>query len=49
MNPLVKDLGEFGLIEQLRRYQRARPGLVAGIGDDAADAGPAGLVHVVHH
>src|SRR5690606_20530003 len=36
MNPLVKDLGEFGLIEQLRRYQRARPGLVAGIGDDAA-------------
>src|SRR5690606_4570832 len=39
----IEQLGEFGLIEQLRRYQRARPGLFAGIGDDAAVlAGPLG-------
>ncbi|OUM95689.1 MAG: thiamine-phosphate kinase [Firmicutes bacterium ZCTH02-B6] len=39
----VEDLGEFGLIEQLRRYQRSRPGLFVGIGDDAAVlAGPLG-------
>lgn len=36
MSSFVGQLGEFGLIELLRRYQRARPGIVAGIGDDAA-------------
>lgn len=43
MSRPIEELGEFGLIEQLRRYQRGRPGLLAGIGDDAAVlAGPPG-------
>ncbi|HEY8416643.1 MAG TPA: thiamine-phosphate kinase [Limnochordales bacterium] len=36
MNPSLKQLGEHGLIEVLRRYERAHPGVIAGIGDDAA-------------
>jgi len=36
VNPSVDRLGEQGLIEVMRRYARARPGIIAGIGDDAA-------------
>ncbi len=43
MNRTVENVGEFGLIEQLRRWQQSRPGLFVGIGDDAAVlAGPLG-------
>ncbi|MBO8141653.1 MAG: thiamine-phosphate kinase [Firmicutes bacterium] len=32
----LEELGEFGLIDRLRRYEGSRPGIHTGIGDDAA-------------
>src|SRR5207244_1305309 len=32
----ISTLGEFGLIERLRKYTHAGPGVIKGIGDDTA-------------